>query len=356
MVGGIGAESGYAVQQTFDSGYVAVGSTSSRGAGLTDVYLVKIDSKGDTVWTRTFGGAGSDYGHSVRQTGDGGYVILGGTTSFGDTAGDIYVIKTNAYGDAEWAKTYGEAGEDAGNSLELANDGTIIITGYVASTDTGFAMLLLRISASGEKIWAKTIRDSVSVEGRSAQQTGDLGFIFAGAKFDFLAYHMVEAQAGAYLVKTDPNGETVWTKTFFEGAAGSCARQTNDGGYILAGRTGAESASLVGSLLLVKTDANGDSLWTKTLTPAIRCAAVRQAGDGGYIVAAESISRPYLVKTDLNGNPEWSRDLHDFFVGFDQALQVTNDGGYIIVGTGYKEETNDYEVCFIKTDENGYVK
>ncbi|MGB2770199.1 MAG: hypothetical protein WBC88_10780 [Candidatus Zixiibacteriota bacterium] len=95
--GGLGDDGGLGGCQTSDGGYIVTGITLSYDSGA-QVYLIKTDSKGDTLWARTYGGAGWDQGNSVRQTSDGGYIVAGWTDSFG-LAIQVYLIKTDAYGD-----------------------------------------------------------------------------------------------------------------------------------------------------------------------------------------------------------------------------------------------------------------
>jgi len=105
--GGSSSDIGWSVQQTSDGGYIIAGYTESFGAGGYDVYLVKTNSSGNTLWTRTYGGTEGDYGYSVQQTSDGGYIIAGRTSSFGAGSYDVYLVRTDSYGDTLWTRSDG---------------------------------------------------------------------------------------------------------------------------------------------------------------------------------------------------------------------------------------------------------
>jgi len=141
--GGRYEEEGFSVQQTKDGGYIIVGETSSFGAGMLDVYLIKTDKNGDTLWTRTYGGEKDDVGNSVLQTSDGGYIITGWTGSFGAKAWDIYLIKTDEHGDTLWTFVYGGKSNDAGMSVMEETEGGFIITGYTVSFGVGGSDIFL---------------------------------------------------------------------------------------------------------------------------------------------------------------------------------------------------------------------
>lgn len=104
--GGTSGEIGYSVQQTSDGGFIISGETYSFGAGATDVYLIRTNSNGDTLWTKTYGGADGDYGYSVQQTGEGGFIIVGYRCSTISTV-DVYLLRTDSNGDTLWTRTYG---------------------------------------------------------------------------------------------------------------------------------------------------------------------------------------------------------------------------------------------------------
>ena len=112
--GGTETDYGYSVQQTSDSGFIICGNSNSFGTGMShDIYLIKTDESGNQVWMRTFGGTGYDQGRSVQQTSDGGYIITGRIWPSGASDAEICLIKTNSLGIEEWTEIYGG---ETGNS------------------------------------------------------------------------------------------------------------------------------------------------------------------------------------------------------------------------------------------------
>ncbi len=136
--GGSDLDYGYSVQQTADSGYIIAGTTKSFGAGNYDFYLLKTDPLGDTVWTRTYGGSDLDYGYSAVQTTDGGYAVVGRTKSFGAGNYDVYLVKTDANGDTTWTRTYGGGDRDEGQSVQQTPTAGIL---SLATTTPGAQVL-----------------------------------------------------------------------------------------------------------------------------------------------------------------------------------------------------------------------
>jgi hypothetical protein len=151
IYGGIYDEEGFSVQQTTDGGYIISGYTSSYGVGFTpDVYLIKTDSIGDTLWTRTYGEAYPDIGKFVQQTTDGGYIVTADISFSGACVYDVYLIKTNAYGDTIWTRIYGGTDNDQGNVIQQATDGGYIIAGWTASFGAGGNdVYLIKTDANG---------------------------------------------------------------------------------------------------------------------------------------------------------------------------------------------------------------
>ncbi len=348
--GGIYHDRGYSVQQTNDSGYIITGSYGDSIVNLA--YLIKTDSLGDTLWTKTYSGNPCSEGYSVQQTNDGGYIVAGiiynhliDSLSTDSSFTNVYLIKTNSLGDTLWTKTYGETGDDYGQSVQQINDNGYIIAGYSTSD-----IILIRTDINGDTLWTKTYEGS---EGRSVQQTNDNGFIITG--------YIWSLGEDIYLIKTDSNGDTLWTRTYGKSGweSGYSVRQTNDNGYIITGSTDIEAGNT--DVYLIKTDTNGDTLWTKTYGGSFhdRGHSVQQTNDNGYIIAgftdySSGAIDACLIKTDENGDTLWTKTYGGNTLDWACSVQQTNDNGYIIAGfTNSFGNSND--IYLIKTDENGNV-
>jgi hypothetical protein len=355
--GGTLNEEGYSGQQTSDGGYIVAGYTRSFGAGSDDVWLIKTNAFGDTLWTRTYGGAGEEEGNSVQQTSDMGYIVAGYTRSFGDTT-QVYLIKTNASGDTLWTRTYGGANWDDGYFVRQTSDGGYIIAGYSNSFGTGIdEVYLIKTNASGDTLWTRTYGRGTSDYAYSVQQTSDGGYIVAGQSWSGGSYD-------AWLIKTNSSGDTLWTRAYggANGDYGTSVQQTPDMGYIVAGFTASYGAGGA-DVWLIKTNASGDTLWTRTYGGANGDYgySVQQTQDGGYIVAGYTQSfgaggfDVYLVKTNASGDTLWTRTYGGAGGDFGDVTQQTSDGGYIISGTTNSFGAGAYDVYLIKTDGNGNV-
>ena len=353
--GGLNHDWGASVQQTTDGGYVIVGLTLSLGAGNTDIFLIKTDTYGDLLWTKTFGGTGIDEGKSVQQTTDRGYIITGITNSFSAAYYDVYLIKTDANGDILWTRTFGGIGDDYGYSVQQTTDGGYIIAGYTRSFGSGYLdVYLIKTDINGDSLWTKTFGGAGDDLGLCVQQTSDGGYIITGNTFGSFGAGLNDF----YLVKADSIGNLLWTKTY--GGTNHdysfSIRQTANGEYIIVGYTSSFGAGS-DDVYLIKVDANGNSLWTKTYGGANYDGggSVQQTADAGFIIVGFTSNfgagqnDVYLIKTDLNGDTLWTKTFGGTHYDNGFSIQRTSDGGYIITG----ENDDGDSVYLIKTDSLG---
>jgi hypothetical protein len=207
--GGTGSENAYSVQQTSDGGYIMAGHTTSYGAGGYDAWLIKTDASGNMVWNKTFGGTGDDWAESVQQTKDGGYILAGVTFSYGAGNYDFWLIKTDANGNMVWNKTFGGTNYDRAYSVQQTSDGGYIVAGGTWSYGAGsIDAWLIKADANGNMVWNKIFGGTGGDWAESVQQTSDGGYIVAGFTSSY--------GAGSYdvwLIKTDANGNAPATPT-----------------------------------------------------------------------------------------------------------------------------------------------
>ena len=330
------------VQQTTDGGYILAGCTKSYGAGNYDFYLIKTDAAGDTIWTRACGGSTIDWARSVQQTTDGGYIVAGYTMSYGAGSKDFYLVKTDSAGDTLWTRTYGGSNDDQAYSVQQTTDGGYILSGATMSYGAGSKdFYLIKTDSAGVALWTRTYGGNHIECARSIQQTTDGGYIVAGYTGSYGA-----GAYDVYLIKTNSNGDSLWTRTYGGEYSdqGFSVQQTTDGGYVVAGSSPNYSASVTG-LYLMKTDTAGDTTWTRTYSGSVQVCGycVQQTSDGGYIVAGDDYTfgavswNPYLVKTDAAGDTLWTHSYIGTVYSECHSVQQTSDGGYILAGY-----TSDY--------------
>lgn len=359
--GGSENDWGNDVQQTVDKGYIITGRTYSYGAGNSDVYLIKTDSLGDTLWTRTYGGAGYDQGSSVIQTEDGGYIIGGHTAQWPDY-NDAYFIKTDSIGDIIWTERYSYFSSNHCFSISTTSDGGYIATGPTYNGE-GYYIYLIRLDSLGDSLWTKACGNGSCGYngGRSVQQTYDDGFIITGQT-------NLSTAGGydVYLVKTDSLGDTVWTKKFggIDDDYGCSVQQTSDRGFIIGGSTKSYGAGWH-DIYLIKTDSIGDTLWTKVYGDSLpeECYSAMQTTDGGYIIGGytasygiDNMPDAYIIKTDSMGNALWSRTYGGSEWDGCYSISQTDDGGFIMVGyTSAYMGSGPMDIYLIKTDSLGNI-
>ncbi len=145
---GTGNEWGYSIRQTAEGGYILAGDTNSFGAGSGDIWVLKLDKDGAITWEKTYGGTLNDHVNLVLQTdddadgnADDGFIAVGNTSSFGAGNNDVWVLKLNSTGDVTWQKTFGGTENDYGESITQTKDGSFIVAGSTYSFDTALGDL-----------------------------------------------------------------------------------------------------------------------------------------------------------------------------------------------------------------------
>ena len=337
----------HSVQQTSDGGYILAGTNCGDGGtgGNCDAWLIKTDADGNEIWDKNFGGPEQsekqdtpDAAFSVQQTSDGGYIIVGNTWTINGND-DAWIFKTDSNGNQLWSKAVEGPGDESASSFLQTNDGGYIIVGttYHAKNSD---LWLAKTDSNGNKLWDKTFGGS-GREGEyninnwpivpTIQQTNDGGYIISSYTESFDTKH---GWNGAWLVKTDAEGNELWNKTSLDSQVGCSVQQTSDGGYIIVGinhtKQGHDDCAC-----LVKTDSLGNKEWLKTFDDSDAAFLVRQTSDGGYILVGHNTSYAtpvWMAKTDASGNQEWDKIFGGGNWDVAHSIQLTSDGGYILAG------------------------
>jgi hypothetical protein len=358
--GGSYRDEGLCVWLTSDGGYLISGSTESFGVGMTDVYLIKIDSLGDTAWTKAYGGADFECGQSVQQTLDSGCIIAGYTESFGAGLLDVYLVKTDASGDTQWTRTYGGPSYDCAYSVQQTQDSGYIVAGYTESFGAGLLdVYLVKTDASGDTQWTRTYGGSSYDCAYSVQQMQDGGYIIAGYTESF-----GEGGQDIYFVRTDASGDTLWARTYGgpNYDCGYSVRETPAGGYVGGGYTESFGAGLR-DVYLVWTDSSGNTIWLDTYGGTdYDCAySVLPTMDGGYLVAGYTeswgagLSDVYSIKIDSLGGAVWTREYGGRLYDYGRCLEQTPDSGFAIAGITSSFGAGEEDVYLVKLDQNGRI-
>lgn len=354
------ASFGECIQPTKDNGYIITGTTVSYATGETDIWTVKINSKGTKVWDKTYGeNIYDDAGCCIQETADGGYIIAGGmkgkildpfTVHY-----NVGLMKIDPQGNVIWKKTFGDKQDDIAYWVQPTTDEGYIVAGYTQSYSTGKRdAWLIKTDKDGNTEWNKTYGGKKDDHARYIHQTTDGGYIITGSTSSFSK----DQHRTLWLIKIYSNGSEEWNITFQNDENGYCVQETANEGYIVTGYT--DELKLV----LLKTDKNGETVWRKVFSNygASEGNYIQQT-DEGYVIAGMCFpdSRlwlgrgdAYWIKVDNDGNEIWSETFGLKMTNQElTCVQETSDGGYIFVGYNQRLLKNRDDLLIIKTDENG---
>lgn len=204
--GGYGHEVGYGVIQTLNGQYAVTGSTSSFGNGNTDMYLALVDSMGWVRWEKSFGGFNNDIGRSIIQLKDSGFVMAGYTNSFGSGGYDMYVVRTDKNGNFIWQKTIGGIDWDFAYCVKESNGGdSVIVCGNTYSYGYGKSDgYIVKLDPAGNVMWTKTFGGSEDDEFKSFTLTYNNQYAFAGT-----TKSMGDVKGDCWMQKISLDGDSI---------------------------------------------------------------------------------------------------------------------------------------------------
>ena len=353
----------YYVDQTTDGGYIFTGSTVVTPPGYTELLLAKTDGNGEESWHHNFPNSDTNlYGTAVHQTTDGGYIIVG---SVGYTfLWDVQVTKADANGDLVWQKNFGKSdGPDHGSDILQTSDGGYIVLGDTSSYGQGSADLwLIKLAADGTEQWNKTIGGATFEEPKSFTKAIDGGYVIVGQT------DAVDGMGDVWVIKTNEAGEASWQKTFGNAdfSEGGICVKTESNGYIILGNF--QDMNWTESLWLLRLDAQGTLTWdhqiSKNETDTLHGTSITTTTDGGYFITGvisdtnSYITDGYVLKLNHQGATQWVKTIdisNGFFDETNWGIQA-RDGGYVAIGSTGDLFNSTSETFILKIEaEKGVV-
>ena len=356
--GGTNNDLAFSIVETSDGGYALAGVTDSYGASH-DFWLVKTDANGHVEWNQTYGAANmvsANDGVTVVETFDGGFALAGGTR----------LVKTDAYGYMEWNRTYGEEKIARIHSLVQTSDGGYAFTGAIGDpTNDIFDFIVeyedwfVKTGAYGNMEWNRTYGEENRDGAKSLVVTSDGGYAIATTTGSFDA-----GNGDFWLVKTDANGNMEWNQAY-GGASTEVAKsliQINEEGFALVGSTNSFGVGRE-DFWLVKTDMNGNMEWNRTYggTEGDVALSLVLTSNGGFAIAGYTYSFGVgktdflLVKTDAHGNMDWNQTHGGAGYDYLSSMVETSDGGYALVGYTGSFGAGAYDFWLVKTDDQSII-
>lgn len=335
--GGLQHDYANAMRSTDDGGLVVVGTTASYGSGAGDVWLLKYDSQHELTWSRTFGGSSIDQGWGVRQTVDGGYVIAGMTQSSGAGNADGWLIRTDADGNMIWNRTFGSSTYDWLTSVDLAQDDGFILCGIKGTSNALDEGWLIKTDSLGNVQWQRTYGWNDYDQLFSVIATDDGGYAMTGN-----SNPSAGGRSRTWVVRTDASGDSLWSRVYGGqwGAGGRSIVQTFDGGFAIGG-TWREFHDGDNDFQLIRINASGDTLWTNSYGNQYHdeCNAMIQTSRGEFILAghlstgwSEGSKQYWFVKTDSSGGIIAEGDAGGIGQDIARAVAINGNGNVVLAG------------------------
>lgn len=355
-IGGTSEDKAKTIINTSDGGYAFLGSTRSHSAGNLDLYLVKLDTDGDTLWTRTYGGPAADEGAILAQTPDDGYMLFGRTESFGAQFSDLWLVRTDASGAELWTKRYDSPAFQEARALCPMADGGYLLGGTTFLTGGQADICVVRTDADGAVLWSWTYGGTAQDQCRGLVATADGGFMLTGLTESFEAEGM-----DTFVMRCTDTGDVTWGRTYGDwGTDGPFSMCATPNGYMVAGATSSSGFGQEDAFLL-KIYTAGGIVWVKTYGTQYTEAGtqVRSTADGGYLVLGRGYwvgtdGAIFAMKTTSTGDTLWTRRYGGTDLELEGTMVDAPDGGYLICGSEESFAGGTFSDAYlIKTDAQG---
>ncbi|MDH4043423.1 MAG: hypothetical protein OEY20_14130 [Gemmatimonadota bacterium] len=317
-------------------GLAAVGYADLGGPGGTDVLFVRFDDAGDTLWTRSYGGAREDVGWDVVESRDGGFYVVGFTEAPTEGREDVLVLRLDAAGEPQWERTFGGAGRDRAWSAVLAADGGVVIAAESEDVERGGRdAYIMHVGDDGTARWTRRVEAAGDQRVYHIARTSDGAFVATGT-----TGQDGDGARDVYVVRVDTVGEVMWTRSFGgppdDVGHGVLAL---DEGHVLVTGYGATRTSGGTDVYLIRIDASGDPVFWRHHGGADNDRAMMSAGipGGGVVSVGFSIGRAgsdiVVVESDSAGSARrWTRLERP---GDDRGVMILarRAGQYVLAGT-----------------------
>lgn len=403
-IGGTYAEGVYSpncIEKTSDNGFIiAAGSLSTNGDvvpisfGYGDYWIIKLDSIGNIIWQKKYGGSQGEAAMAIKQSIYGGYYVAGYSQSndgyINSNRGDfdVWLLKLNSVGDTIWSKTYGGSSDDRATAIQETSKGNIIFTGFTYSNNGNvsgnhgdYDYWVAMLDSTGSMLWQKTYGGAGEDQANSIEKTLEGGYIIAGyTSSNNGNVTNFNGNTDSWVINIDSIGNLNWQKCFGGSGLdkGYKAIQENDGSFILSSGTNSNDIFIhdhIGNYdsWLVKMNSLGDTLWTKSFggTSDDSGLDIQSTIDGGYIVGNDSYSNNimassnhglsdyWIYKIDSLGTLQWQNSYGGNSLEWFQALRQTSSNEYILIGAtlstnngdvGLNHGSNDLFIVKLKND------
>ena len=336
VYGDIMDDIGFDAIETGEDEFIVIGKVQKSEFDW-DAYVAKLDNNGNIIWENTYGGAQREQIVSICPGLYFGYVMTGYTCTDANGLSDIWILFIDDNGDSVTSVKYGSWASDQGNWISTNVDQGFIVVSRSEIYQWGDQIYLMKLDISLDTIWTKTYGGPMQDYGHCVEETSDYGYIIAGR-----TYTTAYPESGdAYVIKTDSNGDTVWTKKYGgddEDIFYSLVE--TDDGYIFAGQTWSYGAGLK-DVYVVRTNDNGDTIWTKTYggEGAEMAYRIFETENGNYVIAGyntpvSGVNRNvYIIEIDGDGNLLWEEYYgNNYDSEYLYGGSPTSDGGFIFTG------------------------